>query len=374
MARTKKEVTEDQEEDKKKSNTPESKLAAIFNANKNDHYNFEEEVYYQVSSGSLNLDLEIEGLNPGCHRFLGIDSGGKTSASLNFLNNFLKDPKDRRGVYFKAEGRLSPQVRLRSGVNFVFNTQEWLDGTCLVVESNVFEFCFQIVRELILDRASGKKCFFIFDSADGLVRRDDLAKPLEDAEKVAGGAVITSAFLKKAGIALSKRGHIAIFIAQIRDTIKASQYVKITPKHGSSTGGNAIKHYADLVMDFLPRNKEDLILESGKIVGHWCKVKILKSSNEKNQVEVKYPIRYGRTGGKSVWAEYEIIDILLMYSLLEKKGGWFEFEDEFYEKMCESNNSVEISKKVQGIDNLRRTLEDNQGLTNWLFGKIKEII
>lgn len=366
-----KEIKEDK---KKKEVTPQSIVSSIFKNNKEDHYNYEEEVYYEVSSGSLNFDLEIDGMGPGCHRFLGIDSGGKTSSALQFMKGFLDEPKDRRGVYFKAEGRLGPKIRKRSGVNFVFDPEEWVDGTCLVVESNVYEFCFQIVRELITNKKNKTKYFFVFDSADGLGRREDLARPLEDAEKVAGGALITSTFLKKASLALSKRGHIAIFIGQIRDTVKTSQYQRVTPKHGNSTGGNAIKHYADLSLDFLPRNKDDLITEDNKIVGHWCKVRIIKSNNEKNQVEIRYPIKYGRTGGRSVWVEYEIIDILLMYSVLDRAGSWLTFDKEFHSKLVQAVPDTQVPERIQGVDNLRKVLDEDSKSTKWLFKEIKNLL
>ena len=58
------------------------------------HYNDYEELNYKISSGSLNLDLALNGgFCSGAHRFTGVNEGGKTSCALtvakNFQNHFL---------------------------------------------------------------------------------------------------------------------------------------------------------------------------------------------------------------------------------------------------------------------------------------------
>lgn len=46
--------------------------------NKDFHYNNYEEEEYKISSGSINLDLALDGgLPSGAHRFTGINEGGK---------------------------------------------------------------------------------------------------------------------------------------------------------------------------------------------------------------------------------------------------------------------------------------------------------
>ena len=68
-------------------------LKSFLSENKEHHYNFEDEIDYKVSSGSLKMDFELGGgLGPGLHRFIGINEGGKTSESLEVMKNFLKIP------------------------------------------------------------------------------------------------------------------------------------------------------------------------------------------------------------------------------------------------------------------------------------------
>ena len=114
---------------------PSEQLASFLKNNKKYHYNFEEDVYYKVSFGSLKLDIELGGIGPGFHRFCGKTEGGKTSEALEICKNFLKEP-GRRAVYVKCEGRLSPEMRARSGVKFVKGDptkdgDSWVDGTCI---------------------------------------------------------------------------------------------------------------------------------------------------------------------------------------------------------------------------------------------------
>ena len=357
--------------------TPQYQATSYLDANKKEHYNYEKIHNYKVPASSLQLTFEMGGgLPPGAHRGTGIQSGGKTSQYLDFMFNFLKEKK-RRGLYVKCEGRLSKEMQERSGIKFVINPKEWLDGTCLVFECNIFEVIFGFIRELITNNPTEIEYYFMLDSLDNMVRREDLEKTFEDSAKVAGGALITSVFLKKTGLALEKRGHIAVFISQIRDEIKINQYDKSTPRQGNASGGHAVEHAANYVLNFLPRFGDDYIRENpsdknSKIIGHFAKVQLLKTDNEKNLVTVKYPIKYWRTGGKSVWIEQEIIDMMLTWGLLEKKASWLSVSSVLIDELKAQN--IDIPQQLQGIDNWRKWFEDNSNATEYLFNKFVKLI
>lgn len=357
--------------------TPSQQAMAFLRENKKDHYNFEPTIYYRIPSSSLNLNLELGGgMPPGAHRATGINSGGKTSCSLDFMFNFLKMDKNNKGVYFKCEGRLSPDMQSRSGIKFTNNPDEW-GNNCLIIESNVYEVVFGFIRNLIIDNPTKTKYFFIIDSMDNMGKRDDLAKPLEEAGQVAGGALLTSVFLKKASLALEKRGHVLIFISQIREEIKLNQYQQSTPRQGKSSGGHAVEHNSSIVMDFLPRFQDDLIRETpsdknSKIIGHLCKICLVKTDNEKNQLKLTYPIRYGRTGGKSVWVERELYQQLMMWELLKKSGeksSWLVVDGNLREELLKIDEN--FPEKIQGEDKVCEYLEGNPKITEYLYNKFK---
>lgn len=369
MAKVK--IVKEEVEENQTEQTPEQQASSFLRSHKADHYNFEETITYKVPSSSLILTAAMNGgCGPGANRAMGITAGGKTSCTLDFMYHFLQNNKGHRGLYVKSEGRLSDEVKLRSGITFVLNPDEWKDGTCLVLESNVYEFVFGFMGDLIRNNPQKTRYFFMIDSMDMMGKREDLAKGLESAAQVAGGALLTSTFLKQTSVGLAKRGHICWFIAQVRDSIKINPYEKSNPRQGTASGGHAIEHAGEWVFEFLPRWNDDIIREtpsdkSSKPIGHYCKIRIIKSNNEKYNYELAYPIKYGRTGAKSVWVEREIVDLLIMWGYFEKKGAWFKITENIRKPILEAG--LEFPELIQGMDNIYKVLEDSAPLTKCLY-------
>jgi RecA/RadA recombinase len=372
--------TKDTEE---KKITSSEVLESFLKQNAEDHYNFEETVDYKVSSGSLQLDLQLGGgFGPGLHRFVGMNEGGKTSEALEVMKNFLLDIPNSKGFYIKAEGRLSPEMQKRSGIKFVFSAEDWVAGTCFVFESNIYETVVDAMRQLVSKNEEKIKFCFLLDAVDGLIAKNDMDKSFEESSKVAGGAVIAATFMKKLSIALAKRGHMAIFISQVRADIKLDPYSKAPIRQTSATGGNALLHFANWILEFEPRFKGDLILknpseksidlEKNPPIGHWAKVTVKKSPNEKTNLTIPYPIRYGRTGGKSIWIEKEIVDLLLAWELVNKSGAWFSPSEDFLQLLAE--NSLEFPAKIQGEASLFKTVEDDASLLKFLIEYFRKMI
>jgi RecA/RadA recombinase len=359
-----------------------SRLQSFLENNQEDHYNFEETHDYKVSTGSLILDAKIGGgLGPGLHRFVGFTEGGKTSAALEVMRNFLNTVPNSKGFFVKAEGRLSEEMRKRSGVKFVFDAKSWETGTCFVFESNIYETVVESIKLLINDKQDSFKYMFILDSVDGLVSKGDIGKAFGESHKVAGGAVIASVFMKTESIGLSKRGHMAIFISQVRSDIQLDPYSKAPVRQTSATGGNALLHFANFIFEFEPRFESDVILkeqdkkydsEKNPILGHHCKIYIKKSPNESSKNRVKYPIKYGRTNGRSVWVEREIVDILIIWELIKKSGSWFNISDEL--KKIYSDEGITIPDKFQGQDAVFNFIESHEKVVKVLHKHCLEII
>lgn len=357
-------------------------LKGFLKETKEDHYNFEEEITYKVSSGSLEFDLQLGGgFGPGLHRFVGMNEGGKTSESLEVMRNFLKMP-GTRGVFIKAEGRLSPEMKERSGINFVFNADEWVDGTCFVFESNIYEVVVDLMRRLVQFNDDKSKYCFVLDSVDGLIPKNDVGKNFEDSTKVAGGAVIAGVFMKKMSIALQKRGHMAIFVSQVRADIKLDPYTKAPVRQTTATGGNALLHFANWIIQFEPRYNGDAILRNAAVkkmdsktnppIGHFAKVTIKKSPNEKTNTTISYPIRYGQKGGKSIWIEKEIVDLLLAWEFVKKSGAWLSITEDFKEVLQDTD--FDLPEKIQGENNLFKLIEGNEGFCEFLVSYFKNAI
>ena len=332
------------------------------------HYAFDEAVDYVVSSGSLNLDIEMGGgIRPGIVRSSGITEGGKTSNAMAFAASFQRlHPKKGQVIYIKSEGRLSADIIDRSGVSTSPN--QWR-----VIPTNDYEFVIDLMRGLIRDKDDDKYYFFILDSLDALVPRNDLLKSATEANKTAGAALLTADLLRKMAAAFSSRGHICFLISQVRSSIQISQYVKGDPKVTNASGGNAALHYSDWIMEFQQRWQKDIIKDKeDKAVGHWCKIMFRKTPNEKTGTEVKYPIKYGRKNGQSIWIEYEIIDQLLSWQFALAKGAWVTISDSLLSELKE--NKLEMEKQHQGSDNLRKYLEENVAIRDYLFSKFRNAL
>ena len=356
---------------------------AFFKSNREYHYNLEETAEpYLVSSGSLILDHVLGGgLGSGLHRFIGANEGGKTNEALHVMHNMLKTVENSKGLFVMAEGRLSKEIKDRAGIKFVHSAADWVIGTCLVLECHIMDTMIDFLRGLVKNNTDKEKYCIVIDSMDGLITKEDLEKGSSDARKVAGGALMTSDFLKRISLGMSKFGHMCIMISQVRSTISTSMYAKQDPNNQTnSSGGNAILHYPDWILEFKKQNKSDKILEKpkeqihadNKIYGHNAKVAILKSTNESTGRLVFYPIKHGRKNGRSIWVEREVVDMLLMWGYLDKSGAWIKVDDKV--KSYLQDNNIEIKDSYQGINAVYELLESDEKITSLLVDFVKENI
>ena len=362
--------------------TVNDKLSNFLKTNQENHYNFEEDIDYKVSYGSLVVDFELQGgIGPGLHRFTGMNEGGKTSAALEVMRNFLNTVPNSRGFYIKAEGRLSQNMKDRSGVEFTNKPEEWQNGNCFVFECNVYETVVEAMRNLVYDNSEGIRYFFLLDSVDGLITKNDAEKSFEESSKVAGGAVIAATFMKTVSLALAKRGHMAVFISQVRADIKLDPYSKAPIRQTTATGGNALLHFANYIFEFEPRFKTDMILQKplekydpqkNPYIGHYAKITVKKSPNEKTNSVIRYPIIYGRIGGKSIWNEKEILDMLYLWGHAEKKGAWISISTDLRNEALE--HKIEIPETIQGENKFNTLVEEDEKIKNFFIKYFRDLI
>lgn len=339
------------------------------------HYNFHEGDDYKIPSGSLNLDIALGGgLPSGAHRFTGINEGGKTSCAMAFARNFQKMfKKEGMIIYIKSEGRFSPEMIERCGIDT--DPEKFF-----VFDCNVFEKVFELIRELVFHNENDKKYMFIIDSVDALCRVNDIDKPFAESEQVAGGALITSVFLKKMVLPITKMGHTMILTSQVRVEVATNPYASRGGPKVKQAGGNAIKHYANFILEFEERYTSDMIFKNptatklddkGEPIGHYCKIKFRKSVNEKTGSSVRYPIKYGQKQGKSVWRAREILDMLYLFNLIDKKGAWISVSEDLIKEL--SDQKLEINEKFQGEQRLIDFLEENEKLSDFLYEDFKNL-
>ena len=346
--------------------------SGFMKSNKEHHLNFEESIAEDdfISSGSMIMDSEIGGgFLAGLLRFCGGNECGKTSEALQVMYEMLDSQENSRGLFIQAEGRLGKKMKARSGVKFVYDVAEWVDGTCLVLQSNIYDFVFDFIRGIMSNNPNKTRFCMIIDSMDSLIPKDDAKKSTSEANKVAGGALLSSDFLRRVSLGMGKFGHLCILISQVRSTIKG-QYESLDPNSTTSaSGAHALSHYPNWVFEFERQFQKDKILEkpdqqmsdTNKGIGHYVKARVRKSDNETTGRLIKYPIKYGRNGGKSVWIEREIVDLLLSWGFFSKSASWFAVEEELAEYI--KSGGFEFPDKIQGMNKIYTILEDSEKLT-----------
>jgi hypothetical protein len=357
------------------------RAASFFKENKEDVLNHVEEIDYKVSSGSLTFDIYTKGgIGPGIIRFAGPYESGKTSCVLNFMSDFLfndKLPFRRKGIFIKSEGRLSVDIKDRCNFKFVNHPSEWEDGTCLVVSSNKFETIFSFLKELIVNNPEEVKYFIVIDSMDCLIKKDDVKKGFDQSAQVAGGALLTSTFLKQLALEIKIYGHIFVAISQIRAEIKLNPYVSTPPKDNFS-GGNALLHAADWIFELKSINKGDRFMlgsdkyeKGGKgFDGHNVTVKIHKSTNQTTDQEFSYPIKYGIKKGNSVWLEKEAADCLLGWDLVKKDRAWLSTSALLKKDLAEIYQ-LEVPDQFHGSGELQKFVSENKPVIEYVCEKAK---
>lgn len=351
--------------------SPSQMIRQILDDNPESHYNFVKPSNYNVSSSSLNLDLETGGgLKPGMVRFIGPRESGKTSAALAYAHNFQLRFKGRcHVVYFKSEGRISLELLARTGVDVS-------EEAFSLMETNVYELIANTVDNLIKNSPEGFYYLFIVDSVDAIRNKAQLEQIAGENIQPGTAGKNMSEFFAKNSLPMGKKGHIGIFISQERATIDMNPYIPKAQRQGSSGGGNAIQHYTDWCFNFKPKHKSSQIYENddpkGKVLGHVCEIEFLKSTNEKTFQKVSYPIRYGQPPGKSVWREREIGDVLIKYEHVKKAGRGIEFnmESSLIQELQKAFPKLEV--KFTFGKHFYEYLEEQKDICNFLHDKIRE--
>ena len=88
-------------------------------------------------------------------------------------------------------------------------------------------------------------------------------------------------------------------------------------------------------------------------------------AEEKTNLTIPYPIKYGRTNGSSIWVEKEIVDLLMLWEFITKKGSWLSATEEFDELLVE--NGFPRFEKIQGQEALFNFIEADKNLSNFLI-------
>ena len=337
-----------------------------------------------ISSGSLILDAAFKARSGMIIRLVGKGAElGKTAQSFVYLGNYLKTMPNSKGIYVKAEGRLSKKKLEKAGLNFVYNLEEWVEGTVFIVCCNIAESIFKLLKDQLEESyQSGGHIGWIIDSMDGLILEDDFKKGITNGGMVAGVPKLTKLLFRHIALPNAHYDSLGIITGQYAAQIKIDTYAPNAPNQGSSSNGSSAQHQADYVLEYQAVNQGDLITENdgkpdpvtNKILGKFARVKVLKSADDVTGFTYSIPIRRGSEyrGAHQIWQSKEIADLLIAYEMMTKGGAWLTFEDDVISDAKESG--IELQPKINGINKLYDYIEENESIMEFFRAKILKLI
>jgi hypothetical protein len=378
MARPKKDTEEN--ENGQSSN---DLLEALLKENKDSHYNDVIAKNKIISTGSLILDSVVKVRSGGVIRLVAkTPESGKTSESFVLAENYMKVMEKSKTLYVKAEGRLSPELQKRTGLKFVTTPAEWEYGTVFVLSCNVFEVVADFIMKLSKQmHEKGEHLAIIIDSLDGLILKKDLeVKGIDGNQMVAGVPKLTKLLFRHLALPIAHYDILLLITGQYSADIKLDPYAPNVPRMGDSSGGSSVPHQCDYVLQYLPRYQGDLILEKpdekpdvhkNKILGVYATIEIKKSASDSTGTKVKVPIRKDRVGC-AIWIEKEVVDMVLQYGMLTRKGAWYSFDEKLIEEA--KADGIEIKPLHQGMNGVFEYVEENKPVFEWLLNKFKSLV
>lgn len=360
-------------------------VASLFEQHAEDLFNHITPLNRRVSSGSMTLDQHIHARSGGVIRITAKQAeAGKTSQSFVFAGEFMSVMPKSKTLYIMAEGRLSLEMKARSGFTFVYHPKDWVYGTVLVLATNTFEvaadFIVKVSKE-IFDK--DEKLCIILDSLDGLILKADKdTKGVVDG-KVAGVAKLTKLLFRHVALPIAFYDILLIITSQYSVEITLDQYAPKIPRLGEASGGSSVPHQCDYILQALPRWNGDFILEdpdekpdakTNKIIGVWVTWEVKKSATDVSGIKLRVPIKKGRVGS-AIWVEKEVVDLALSYDLLKREGPkspMYAFDPALIKEAKEAG--VELKEKIKGFANIYDYVEGDSKVFQWLLARFKKLL
>lgn len=338
-----------------------------------------------ISTGSLLLDSHVK-IRSGCVvRFSGLGAElGKTSETLVLMANYMATMPKAKGIFFKAEGRLSPEIRARSGIKFVDKHEDWKTGTVFVYSGNKFEKVAHMLEILLKDmHDKGEHLCAAIDSLDGLILSNDADKAVwtsKESPKVAGVPLLTKLLFRRVALPIVHYDALLIITSQYSAPIQLDPYAPAGPRQVSGGGGSSAMHQSDYVFEMGQRYNGDYILEDpdskpdpvkNKTLGIWATYIIKKSGTDVSGTKIRVPIKKGRTGS-AIWVEKELVDMALTWQLYKKGGAWFTLDQDHPFNKAAKEAKIALKEKIQGLNNLYDYIETDREVFEFLLAQVKQ--
>ncbi|HXF67961.1 MAG TPA: recombinase RecA [Burkholderiales bacterium] len=285
-----------------------------------------------VSTGSLGLDLAlgVGGLPRGrVVEIYGPEASGKTTLALSAIAQIQK--LGGTAAFIDAEHALDPVYAGKLGVDV---------DQLLISQPDNGEQALEIADMLV---RSGSVDVVVVDSVAALVPKAEIEGEMGEPQMGLQARLMSQA-LRKLTANIKRSNTLVIFINQIR--------MKIGVLFGNpetTTGGNALKFYASVRLDI---RRIGSIKKGEEVIGSETRVKVVKNKVAPPFRAADFDILYG----EGISREGEILELGVLYNVLEKAGAWYTYNKE---------------RIGQGKDNARDYLKEHPELAREIETKIR---
>ena len=288
-----------------------------------------------ISTGSLGLDLAlgVGGLPRGrIIEIYGPESSGKTTVALHVIAEAQKNGGE--AAFIDAEHALDPVYAKALGVDI---------DNLIVSQPDTGEQALEIAEALV---RSGAIDVIVIDSVAALVPKAEIDGEMGDSHVGLHARLMSQALRKLSGV-INKSKTTAIFINQLRE--------KVGVMYGNpevTTGGRALKFYASVRLDI---RKVEAIKNGTEVVGNRTRAKVVKNKVAPPFKEAEFDIIYG----EGISKVGSLIDVAVMYNIINKSGAWFSYGDQ---------------RIGQGRENVKVFLKDHPEIMEEIDAKVRDAV